>query len=139
MKIFSGFIWLICKVCWLVMKVLGYCFACSGGAAWLAAIVTFITNGLQETKAIIMLFIFGVICLPLYGGCELLAEKLDDICDIYSISSRTYPSNITSGRTYPSNGYHSSIDSPKQERTFTQGGPTGCGIGGSFCGCGSGK
>lgn len=25
------------------------------------------------------------------------------------------------------------------ERTFTQGGPTGCGIGGSFCGCGAGR
>ena len=25
------------------------------------------------------------------------------------------------------------------ERTFTQGGPTGCGIGGSYCGCGSGR
>lgn len=44
----------------------------------------------------------------------------------------------TCSRTYSSVGYHSSLKSPKQERTFTQGGPTGCGIGGSFCGCGSG-
>ena len=28
---------------------------------------------------------------------------------------------------------------PREERSFTQGGSTGCGIGGSFCGCGAGR
>lgn len=41
--------------------------------------------------------------------------------------------------SYSSGGYSSSFDSSTSERTFTEGGPTGCGIGGSFCGCGSGR
>ncbi len=41
--------------------------------------------------------------------------------------------------SYPDSGYGSSLSSSTPERTFTEGGPTGCGIGGSFCGCGSGR
>ena len=48
-------------------------------------------------------------------------------------------SGAYSGSSYTSGGYSSSIDDSTNERTFTQGGPTGCGIGGSFCGCGSGR
>ena len=48
-------------------------------------------------------------------------------------------SDAYSGSSYTSGGYSSSIDDSTNERTFTQGGPTGCGIGGSFCGCGSGR
>lgn len=35
--------------------------------------------------------------------------------------------------------YYPVYQEPVKERSFTEGGPTGCGIGGSFCGCGSGR
>lgn len=51
----------------------------------------------------------------------------------YSSSS----SGGSSSGTY--SGGYSGYTPPKSERTFTQGGSTGCGIGGSFCGCGNGR
>lgn len=48
-------------------------------------------------------------------------------------------SSSSYGGSYSSSGYSGSFDKPKSERSFTEGGPTGCGIGGSFCGCGSGR
>ena len=54
-----------------------------------------------------------------------------------SSSSSSYSSDSFS--SYSSDGYSSSFDSSTSERSFTEGGPTGCGIGGSFCGCGSGR
>ena len=52
-------------------------------------------------------------------------------------SSGSYSSSSSS--SYSSGGYSSSFESSTSERSFTEGGPTGCGIGGSFCGCGSGR
>lgn len=52
-------------------------------------------------------------------------------------SSSSYSSSGSS--SYSSGGYSSSFESSTSERSFTEGGPTGCGIGGSFCGCGSGR
>lgn len=54
-----------------------------------------------------------------------------------SSSSSSYSSSGSS--SYSSGGYSSSFESSTSERSFTEGGPTGCGIGGSFCGCGSGR
>lgn len=54
-------------------------------------------------------------------------------------TGHTYTSSGYSGSGYHSGGYGSSIDHSTNERSFTQGGSTGCGIGGSFCGCGSGR
>ena len=48
-------------------------------------------------------------------------------------------SSSSYGGSYSSGGYSGSFDKPKSERSFTEGGPTGCGIGGSFCGYGSGR
>lgn len=52
---------------------------------------------------------------------------------------RRSTSSTSSYTGYSSGGYGSSIDHSTSERSFTQGGPTGCGIGGPFCGCGSGR
>lgn len=52
-------------------------------------------------------------------------------------SSGAYSSGGSS--SYSSGGYSSSFESSTSERSFTEGGATGCGIGGSFCGCGSGR
>lgn len=54
-----------------------------------------------------------------------------------SSSSSSYSSSGSS--SYSSGGSSSSFESSTSERSFTEGGPTGCGIGGSFCGCGSGR
>ena len=54
-----------------------------------------------------------------------------------SSSSSSYSSSGSS--SYSSGGYSPSFESSTSERSFTEGGPTGCGIGGSFCGCGSGR
>lgn len=56
-----------------------------------------------------------------------------------SSSSRSYSRSSSSSSSYSSSGYGSSFGSSRSEGTFTQGGATGCGIGGSFCGCGDGR
>lgn len=81
MKIVSRFIWIICKVCWLVVTVLSYVFGFGFGVSWLGVILTFIFSGLKDKDQIATLFIGGAVCLPLFIGCDLLAEKVGDICD----------------------------------------------------------
>ena len=71
---------------------------------------------------------------PVINACYQENKKITE-----STKSTSSDSSPQSSSSYSLGGYSSSYGSSNEERTFTQGGPTGCGIGGSFCGCGSGR